>query len=70
MSLLSAFGYGFFGTVTKSMMTAMINPPYSNYDSNDPVTPPHSKSHINPTLKQSKGNKYKPNIKSKLLGLE
>ena len=44
----------------------MIKPPDSNPDS-DPDTPPHSKPHTNLTLKPSKGNKYKPNIKFKIL---
>ena len=52
------------------MMTAMIKPSDSNFDSDISDTASHSKSHINPTSKQSKGNKYQPNIKSKILGLK
>ena len=69
ISLLSAFGYGFLGSVTKTMMTAIIKPPVSNSNSYNSDTPPHSKCNINPTLKYSKGNKYKHNIKSKILSL-
>ena len=35
ISLLSALGYGFFGTITQTMMTAMIKPSDSHSDSKD-----------------------------------
>ena len=41
----------------------MNKPPDSTSDSDDSDTPPHSKTRFNPILKQSKVNKYKPNIK-------
>ena len=38
--LVSASGYGFFGTVTKAMMTAMMKSSNSNSDSDDSESPP------------------------------
>ena len=63
----SAFGYDFFGTVTKTMITAMIKSPNSNSDSDDSDT--SSFSHHKIENKNSKPHKYKSNIKSKLLKL-
>ena len=49
--LLSAFGNGFFETITKKMMTAMIKSPETNSDSDDSDTPPppHSGFSVNPS---------------------
>ena len=68
ISLVSAFGHGFFGTVTKPMMTAIIKPSNFNSDSDDSDTP-------SPSRHKSRNNKFKPhkckpNIKSKLLNLK
>ena len=41
ISLVSAIGYGFFGTVIKPMMAAMIKPLDSISDSDDSDTPSH-----------------------------
>ena len=59
----SAFGFGFFGTVTKSMMTAIIESPDSNSDFVDSDTAPpscHSRTTVSPRLKLSKFFKNKP----------
>ena len=53
----SAFGCGFFGTGTKTMMTAMNKPSYSNSDSGDSDTTPHPKSDTKSTLKVFNGTK-------------
>ena len=60
--LLSASGYGVFGTVTETM----IKPLNSNSDSDDSDTPPHSKSNIEPPLEHTKGEQNKPKITSKI----
>ena len=62
--------YGFFGTVTKTLMTALIKPPDSNTVSDDFHSPPRSKSNIDPTSKLPKGDRYKPNFESKILILK
>ena len=51
-------------------MTAMIKPPYSNFNSDDCETPPHSKSNILSSLIYSNDNEYKTDIKSKNLSLK
>ena len=60
-----------FGSVIKTMMTAMIKPPHSNSDSDeyDTPSPLHSESIVNPKIKNSKVNYYNLKIKSKLLSL-
>ena len=66
--LVSAFGYGFFGTVTKKVMTAMTKPPDFKSDSNDSDTSSlsrHKTEHIT-----TKSHYYKPNINSKTSNLE
>ena len=70
ISFLPAFGSSFFGTVTKLMMIALIEFLDSNSNSDDSDTLSLSKSKMNSSLKHSKGTKYKPNFKCKLLGLE
>ena len=52
------------------MMTAKNKPSDSNSDSDDSDTPPHIKPKTNQTLKHSNNTKYKPNIKSEILGLK
>ena len=66
--LVAVFGYDFFRTVTKTIMSSMIKPPDSNSHSNDSGTP--SLSRQMPKTKHTKSHKYTPNIKSKILNLE
>ena len=55
----------FFGTVTKTMLTAMMKRSESNSDSGDSAT--LSSSHHKSKRNISKSYEYKPNTKSKLL---
>ena len=61
ISFLPAFGYLFFGTVTKLMMIALIEFPDSNSNSDDSDTLSLSKSKMNSSLKHSKGSKLNIN---------
>ena len=72
ISLISALGYGFFGTITHTMMTAMIKPPDSQSDSEDSDSPqlPPSTSHTRSPPSKSKSSTYQPNIESNLLSLK
>ena len=56
--------------LNETMMTAMIKPSDSNPDSDNSATPPHTKSNTNHPLKLSNKIKYKPTLKSKILGLK
>ena len=71
ISLISALGYGFFGTITHTMMTAMIyhSHPHSDSEDSDSPQPPPSTSHTKSPPSKSKNSTYHPNIKSKLLSL-
>ena len=39
ISVITALGFGFFGTITKTMMTAMIKSTHSSSDSDDSDSP-------------------------------
>ena len=58
-SLDSAFGCGFFGTVTNTVMTPIVKSPDLISDSGDSDTPPppNSKSTVYQKIKQSKAIK-------------
>ena len=72
ISVTSALGFVFFGTITQIVMTAMIKSSDSHSDSecsDSPQPPPsnfHTKS-LNPKLKSPN---HQPNIKTKLLSLK
>ena len=74
ITLNSALGYAFFGTVTKTMMTAMIHPSNSDSDNQEigSDSPPstHFKSTISPSDNKTKYNiKHKSSIKTNFLTL-
>ena len=72
ISLISAIGYCFFGTITQTLMTAMNKPPDSHSDSEDSDSsqPPPSTSHVRSPHSKPKSPTYQPNIKSKCLSLK
>ena len=72
ISFLTAFGFGFFGTVTQTMMTAMIKSTNSHPDSDDSDSP-NSPLAKNQTLSSSpnlRPPKYHSQIKTKILNLK
>ena len=72
ISVISALGFGFFGTITQTMMTAMIKSSDSHSDSEDSDSPqsPPSNSHSKSLNPKPKSLNYQSNIKTKLLSLE
>ena len=72
ISVITALGFGFFGTITKTMMTAMIKSTHSSSDSDDSDSPHSPLANKNTTSSSSKPRppKYHTNIKTKLLSLK
>ena len=72
ISVITAFGFGFFGTITKTMMTAMIKSTHSPSDSDDSDSPhsPLAKNHTNSSSPKPRPPKYHTNIKTKFLNLK
>ena len=72
ISVITALGFGFFGTITKTMMTAMIKSTHSSSDS-DYFDSPHSplpKNNTTSSKPKPRPPKYHTNIKTKLLNLK
>ena len=72
ISVITALGFGFFGTITKTMMTAVIKSTHSSSDSDDSDSPHSPLANNNTTSSSSKPRppKYHTNIKTKLLSLK
>ena len=72
ISVITALGFGFFGTITKTMITAMIKSPNSPSDSDDSDSPhsPLAKTHTISSSPKPRPPKYHTNIKTKLLNLK
>ena len=62
------FGYGFFGAVTKTMVTFMNKHSDCNSDSDDSDTPANNESNFKHMSKHSNKTNFKPTLKSKILG--
>ena len=72
IAVVSALGFGFFGTTTQTMRTAMIESSDSHSDSEDfdsPQSPP-SNSHTKSLNSKPKSSNCQPNFKTKLLSLK
>ena len=72
ISVITALGFGFFGTITQTMMTAMIKSSNSPSDPNDSDSPhsPLAKTHTLSPIPKPRPPKYHTNIKTKLLNLK
>ena len=77
ISVITALGFGFFGTITKTMMTAMIKSTHSSSDSDDSDSPhsplaktPLAKNNTTSSSPKPRPPKYHTNIKTKLLNLK
>ena len=72
ISLISAFGHGFFGSITQTKMAAMNKPSDSHSCSEvcDSPQPPPSTSHTKSPHLEPKSSNYQPTIKSKLLSVK
>ena len=72
ISVITALGFGFFGTITQTMMTAMIKSSNSPSDPNDSDSPhsPLAKTHTLSSSPKPRPPKYHTNIKTKLLNLK
>ena len=72
ISVITALGFGFFGTLTQTMMTAVIkssNSQSESYDSDSPHSP-LAKTHTISSSPKPRPPKYHTNIKTKLLNLK
>ena len=72
ISVITALGFGFFGTFTKTMMTAMIKSTHSSSDSDDSDSPhsPLAKNNTTSPSPKPRPPKYHTNIKTKLPNLK
>ena len=72
ISVITALVFGFFGTITKTMMTAMIKSTHSPSDSDDSDSPhsPLAKTHNTSSTSKPRPPKYHTNIKTKLPNLK
>ena len=72
ISVKTALRFGFFGTITKTMMTAMIKSTHSLSDLDDSDSPhsPLAKSHTTSSSPKPRPPKYQTNIKTKLFNLK
>ena len=72
ISVITALGFGFFGTITQTMITAMTKSSNSQSKSDDSDSPhsPLAKTHTISSSPKSRHPKYHANIKTKLLNLE
>ena len=72
ISVIFALGFGFSGTIARTMMTAMIksSDSHSGSGASDSPQPPLSNSHIKPSYSKPKSPNYQPKNKSKLLSLK
>ena len=68
ISVITALGFGFFGTITKTMMTAMIKSTHSTSDPDDSDSPlsPLAKNNTTSSSPEPRPPKYHTNIKTKL----
>ena len=72
ISVLTALGFGFFGTITQTMMTATLKSSNSHSESDDSDSP-HSrlaKTHTLSSSPKPRPPKYHTNIKTKILNLK
>ena len=71
-SVVTALGFGFFGTITKTMMTVIIKSTHSSSDSDDSDSPhsPLAKNNTTSSSPKPRPPKYHTNIKTKLLNLK
>ena len=72
ISVLTALGFGFLGTITQTMMTAMIKSTNSHPDSDDSDSPnsPLAKNQTLSSNPNSRQPKYHTQIKTKILNLK
>ena len=72
ISVITALGFGFFGTITKTLMTAMIKSTHSSSDSDNSDSPhsPLAKNNTTSSSSKPRPPKYHTNIKTKLLSLK
>ena len=72
ISVLTALGFGFFGTITQTMMTAMLNSSNSHSESDDSDSPhsPLAKTHIPSSSPKPRPPTYHTKIKTKILNLK
>ena len=72
ISVITALGFGFFGTITQTMMTAMIKSSNSTSDPNDSdsLHSPLAKTHTLSSSPKPRPPKYHTNTKTKLLNLK
>ena len=72
ISVITALGFGFFGTITQTMMTAMIKSSNSPSNPNDSDSPhsPLAKTHTLSSSPKPRPPKYHTNIKTKLPNLK
>ena len=72
ISVISAPGFGFFATITQTMMTAMNKSSDSHSDSEDSGSPqpPPSNPHTKSSYSKPKSPNYQPNVKTKLVSLK
>ena len=72
ISVITALGFGFVGTITKTMMTAMIKSTHStaNFDDSDSPHSPLAKNNTTSSSPKPRPPKYHTNIKTKLRNLK
>ena len=72
ISVLTALGFGFFGTITQTMMTAMLKSSNSHSESDNSDSPlsPLAKTHISSSSPKPRPPNFHTNIKIKILNFK